>query len=187
MRLMATSFLPLNLISFTGERNTKGVQLNWATSAEKNVKEFEIEYSYDGSSFNYLSNITANKGEKGGNYGYLHELKMNGDIFYRLKIVENDNADISYSSVVRIKMNNVSNVIIAPSIVNRGEINVNISPGSSYSYLDIVDINGVTLMRMDITGRSNLFTIPLDNLAKGIYFVRVSGRDDLVVEKIIVQ
>lgn len=172
MRLMATSFLPLNLISF---------------SAEKNVKEFEIEYSYDGSSFDYLSSITANKGEVGGSYSYLHELQMKGDIFYRLKIVDYHNANISYSSVVNIKMNNVRNVIIAPNIVDRGEINVNISPGSSYLYLDIVDINGVTLMRMDITGRSNLFTVPLDNIAKGIYFVRVSGRDDLVVEKIIVQ
>ncbi len=187
MRLMSTTFLPLNLISFSAEKNDKGVKLNWTTSAENNVKEFEIEYSYDGSSFNYLSSLTANKGEVGGSYSYLHALKMKGDIFYRLKIVDFDNANISYSSVVNIKMNNVSNVIIAPSILDRGEINVNISPGSSYSNIEIIDINGVTMLKLDITGRSDLFTIPLNKLTKGIYFVRVSGRDDLVVEKILVQ
>lgn len=84
--------LPLNLLDFTVIANKGRASLNWTTDAEMNVKGFEIERSIDGSTFstiNFVPVSAAVGGQK--TYQYIDNIEgLNGKIYYRLKIVDND-------------------------------------------------------------------------------------------------
>ncbi len=186
-QLMATTFLPLNLISFTGEKKEQGVQLSWTTSAEDNVKGFEIEYSLDGNNFNLLGIVPAGKIEEGGNYGYFHELKMNGDVFYRLKIVDNNGSTYSYSNVVRIKMNNGEVAKISPTLIKDGIINLELKDDADYHSLEIISVNGTVVQKEQMVGRNGRISIPVSGLSKGMYIVTLNGNSQKFVNKIMIQ
>lgn len=186
-RLLAPSFLPIKLISFTGDRKDGGVQLNWTTAAEENVKGFEIEYSLDGNIYKYLDEVKAGNNEEGGTYGYFHELKMNGEIFYRLKIQDNDQSNFSYSNIVRVRLDNGSPVEIYPTLIRDGMLHLQTSDNANYNTLELHSISGTLAKQVDMTGKTGQITIPVSELTKGMYIVSISGSSQKIIQKVMIQ
>lgn len=93
--------LPATFEFFNGIRKDEGALLTWRTSAELNLREFEIERSSDGSTFSNIGNVAASNKPAGASYSFTDPLNGNETKYYRLKIVDIDGA-ISYSKVVTV-------------------------------------------------------------------------------------
>lgn len=92
--------LPLRLISFSAYRVAACNKLQWTTADELNTKEFLIEKSSDGISFNSIG-LKPAEGSGNNQYQYNDCSVASGKMFYRLKMIDNDGR-FSYSSIVTI-------------------------------------------------------------------------------------
>lgn len=107
--------LPLRLLSFSASRNAACNKLQWQTADELNTKEFLIEKSVDGLSFNFLA-IKLAAGSGNNYYQYDDCSTTSGKVFYRLKMIDNDGR-FSYSSIVIIDNKSKLSVSIYPNPV----------------------------------------------------------------------
>jgi hypothetical protein len=96
--------LPVNLLSFTGRKKSRMVELNWITSSEVNNRGFDVERSLDASNFEPIGFV---KGRGTTNQTSRYQLNDNianvhaSIIYYRLKQMD-FNGDHTYSSVVAV-------------------------------------------------------------------------------------
>ena len=97
---VTSSALPFVLSDFGVSANNCAANLNWKTSAEKNVTTFEIEHSTDGYQFTTAGKVPAKKNAKGSTYTFTYE-QGNGIAYYRLKMIENG-GDFSHSKIISI-------------------------------------------------------------------------------------
>jgi hypothetical protein len=92
--------LPVVLVSFTGQAQSTGSQLAWATASELNSAYFAVERSADGQAFSQVAQVAA-----AGNcatartYAYLDATAPAGTSYYRLRQVDQDGT-VAYSPVV---------------------------------------------------------------------------------------
>lgn len=99
--LTVTAFLPIKLESFQGNLVNCKTELDWKTSAEDNLKNYEVEYSVDGKTFVTVGVVTGKgKNGDGSSYSFTHTPR-NGVAYYRLKSVDN-NTSFSYSEVINV-------------------------------------------------------------------------------------
>ena len=177
--------LPLKLINFTAAKQNKDALLKWNTTNESNVSHFNIERSWDGSTFTTLPNVAA-QNNLNNSYVSTDLLSLlnttNKDIvYYRLKSTDL-NGSFSQSNIVQLKWLN-------------GEINtITISPNPFKDFIKInteLNINGVQLVGIKgeilfTTGKVNAGKINLPaNLSRGIYFLRINTDKGIFVEKIV--
>ncbi|MFT3934482.1 MAG: T9SS type A sorting domain-containing protein [Chitinophagaceae bacterium] len=112
--------LPLQLISFAGEKKTGGVQLDWKTENEINVSGYTLQRSADGSQFANIATVTANNSTGTNNYGWLDGLiGYTGNIvYYRLKLTDND-GKFTYSNIIVVKLDSKGNnsLVVSPNPV----------------------------------------------------------------------
>lgn len=95
--------LPIELLSFTGEKSSKGNLLNWITESETRNSHFTLEKSRDGLEFREIGQVAG-----AGNSTIRHEYDFtdfevqSGLNYYRLKQTDYD-GKFSYSSIIVIK------------------------------------------------------------------------------------
>jgi riboflavin synthase len=103
--------LPVNLLTFTAQKKAKVVELNWRTSSENNNKGFDVERSFDATTFEKLGFVNGNgTTNQISNYNFndvtYNRMGMNGStvpsvIYYRLKQLD-FNGRFEYSPVVAV-------------------------------------------------------------------------------------
>lgn len=100
--------LPVELLSFSAEYAGEAHLLQWSTAAEINTMQFEVQRSADARNFHALGTVEpAGSASSGDNYRFRVNEPLNGNNFYRLKIVDNDGS-FSFSNIVLL--NNSGNV-----------------------------------------------------------------------------
>ncbi|MEO6216297.1 MAG: PQQ-dependent sugar dehydrogenase [Sphingomonas sp.] len=177
--------LPVTLTDFSVLVNRQGVKLNWQTSTELNMKQFDIEYGLNGSSFGYLGTVKAQKSAGGATYSFVHPINYKGPLFYRLKIVNQDGS-FKYSGVVRLVLNNTGKDLVVPSLITNGSMNVNLQD-QAFNSLELINMNGVIVMQKNISGQAGQLLVPLQKQAAGVYTVRLTGPATTTVQKIFIQ
>lgn len=106
--------LPVKLRGFTAERyKERYALLQWKSSSESNLQQYEIERSSDGINFEYTGMVSA-RGQQytDQRYTYLDEqLPINRDVwniyYYRLKMVDFDGS-YAYSDVKAVSFGHIS-------------------------------------------------------------------------------
>lgn len=184
-RIVYTPALPVLLAAFTAAPVENGVNLHWQTSAEEHVKNFEIEYGIDGTSFSNAGSVTAKNISTGTAYSFEHAINYDGTIFYRLKINDTDGS-YKYSDVITVEMSNVLKNIISPSVINNGVMYINLS-SANFSSVELIALNGSRVFEKNITGRSGNILVSIGKLSPGVYIVRLIGNKNIHSQKIIVQ
>ena len=98
--------LPVEWLDFSVENDkNENVLLSWATATEVNNDAFEIEYSYDGISFEYLSTISgAGTSFRVNNYSFIYTITSNRSLYFRIKQIDYD-GNFSYSDIKHIRPN----------------------------------------------------------------------------------
>ncbi|MGN6416887.1 MAG: hypothetical protein ACTHMC_05325 [Pseudobacter sp.] len=166
--------LPVTLSGFTVTRKNDQAELNWKTSSEENVKSFIIEQSTDTRNFVAVKEIRAT----GRAAAYISSIPLQGETFFRLKILDNDGST-GYSSIVRVQ-----------ALHGGLELSLQSNPVRLSTAVIVVGADRQqqgTLIMMDNSGRvlrkKNLFVqkgdnkmeLELDGLASGQYLLNFQG------------
>jgi hypothetical protein len=189
VRMNLASVLPVRLISFDANRNSNNVTLSWKVADEINFSHYEIERSFDLSQ-PYTSVGTVGLNNNGtGMYSFtdgINNYLQKDVIYYRLKMIDRDGA-ISYSNVVRVKLNTKSPVIISPTILKQGEI-ITIEKNNLFgeATMQVTNMSGQIITTEKFT-RANIFYLKTNNWAAGTYIVSVISEQTKNNYKVIVQ
>lgn len=84
-RLNALLPLPVTLTAFNGVANKAGVSLHWKTAAELNIRQYDIEYSLNGSTFSYAGTVQPYLSSTSNGYNFLHPFRYEGTVFLPIK------------------------------------------------------------------------------------------------------
>lgn len=181
-----TGSLPLTLLSFTGTPANSGVRLNWKTGMEDNVQHFDVEFSRDGTTFTAVGSVASANQPTGADYNYYHPVPENGDVFYRLKMMDIDGS-YSYSGIIKVRLDSKTKPVVSPSIITNGRIQLQLQQDNHYTMMELIAANGAVIKRVSIGGLAGNVSIPVNQLNAGIYFVRLSGNSGNSVQKIYIR
>ncbi len=171
---IASTPLPLDLITFKGNRERNVNHLEWITAQEQNVSHFELERGTDGRSFTKVAkiNATGNNGTANNQYSY-NDAAAAATSYYRLRMVDMDGS-ARYSNIV---------VLHDDAIISSRHL----YPNPAESTLFIEGIAGKSTYRiMDVAGREiashntvtliegSVVMIDVAHLQQGIYFLQLS-------------
>ncbi|HNE85867.1 MAG TPA: T9SS type A sorting domain-containing protein, partial [Chitinophagales bacterium] len=164
-----TTVLPIELLSFTGYNDGDVNVLNWVTASERNSAKFEIEKSYDASTFEYIGEVPA-----AGNsiielgYNFNDPNPQFGDNYYRLKMIDSDGT-FKYSEIINIKVRE-DNMAVQDGIIK-------IYPNPTNGYLNIQyqssRDNNIDLQIFDMLGKNMLSKT--EHVTRGMNIIQVNA------------
>ena len=181
-----SSLLPIELLDFKVVlKNNKFVEIYWQTESETNNEYFIVERSPNGRDWESIKKM-----EGAGNSSTLLNYVANdfnpykNVSYYRLKQVDFD-GKFSFSNILSIDIGEIrSNQIeIYPNPANEF---VNIECESTIKNISIYNVTGQMIKTFPIENHNNT-RINLKNLNEGLYFIRVSTENGLILKKIVVQ
>jgi hypothetical protein len=166
--------LPIDYISFEGERVSDEVHLDWSTSSELRNDYFEVQRSANGFDFQTIGAVQgAGTTTETSMYSFVDESPINSMNYYRLKQVDLDGL-YSYSNAIAIEFDRDLNAIsLYPN------------PANTFVYVDINGpLRGTTRTRVvTLSGQvvveeySNSYSQPIrlniETLKLGTYFIEV--------------
>lgn len=167
---------PVEFVSFEGNWNQEGVQLEWTTSSELNNSHFDIERSVDGLAFSRIATVQGfGNSQIQRNYQYSDPHAIASQNFYRLKQVDFD-GHYSYSSIVKVTVEGskpFAKILNQPATDNVDLQVFNIPDGGLQ--IEIRTLTGQLLMtkQLAISEGQSIYQFPLDKLNHGMYFLTV--------------
>jgi len=178
--------LPIELIYFDALCENENTILKWKTASEMNANSFIIQQSENLTEWTDVGVVSAH-----GNsnqlieYRYSIDNKSNKRIYYRLKMVDNDNS-FEFSN---IKFSNCQTTqpsfVICPN-PSSGLVKI-VSTGMSTNYrVRVLNVIGVVVYE----NREPIiddFNIDLTNFENGIYFVELKTDGSLLTKKVVKQ
>jgi hypothetical protein len=190
--LLLSSSLPIVLESFTGKMNNGDVTLNWLTSLEQNAKEYQVEKSADGVTFQKIGVVPATlNSNTARNYSYTDKTITQENNYYRLKLVDMDGQS-EFSKIVHIKnpipatvpFNLLSNPVLNSLDIEFGKT------ATGKVQVRLTDITGKLILTWKgekVANQRIRINIPGKSLTKGVYILqsRIDGKN--YVEKVIIQ
>lgn len=165
--------LPVTLISFTAQFQQNAVVIEWNVAEQSGIKNYEVEWSTNGSDFTKVFTITAGTSSYYKTLHYQYEKGLN---YYRLKIKDADGS-VTYSSVKNVRVMQKSAFRIYPNPATNffiAETDVLNSPVS----IKVMTVTGVTV-KTHSEIRSQRVYIDVSQLPSGMYLVQmipVSGQ-----------
>jgi Secretion system C-terminal sorting domain len=191
-----SALLPVELISFTGKKVDKNVQLDWKTSSEINNDHFDVERSVDGSLFKAIGKVKGN-----GTSDLIHDYQFTdygvptisnqpSTVFYRLKQVDLDGKE-TLSNIIQIHLNDIHtnlNIALSPNPFTKNfELSVD-SKSASDLLIQVYDVNGKLVMERTskiMAGLSNQTISELSEYSPGFYYVRMTINGEVFTNKMV--
>jgi hypothetical protein len=182
---IANAPLPVKLLYFKATLVNGAVQLEWKTSQEVNNDHFDIERSSDGVQFTFLKKINGNgTTAHPQEYSASDPSPFNTITYYRLKQVDGSDAFI-YSGIVSIKITAAGLYRLFPN------------PASAFLIIDravtgpclieILDASGKPVRKDSFQAMQTRKNINLQNLSKGIYFIKLTQENNQWIQQVIRQ
>jgi hypothetical protein len=170
-----TSVLPLDLISFAASWKGNEAFLNWKTENEKNVKQYGIERSLNGSEFSEIGKVVPNN-QSSNSYSYTDSnipFSLSSDFYYRLKMIDIDGG-ISYSVVEKLNKSSMTGMIVYPNpVYNIVQIAV-----SKISTIIITDQTGKIIVQKTLNAGTNSLTVA--HLQVGVYYIKNTQTEEVI-------
>ena len=173
---------PYQLLTFTGQKVTTGVQLNWLANNAGNYTGFILQKEDANNNFNQIYTVQSNNTSA---YTFVDTNPIVGANVYRL--AQNDiNGNITYSSLITIGYNNVSSAGYfsvypnpATSILN---VLINATPTTATSYVaDIYNTSGVSMDHRVLN--TFAWTEDVSNYKEGVYIIVLKDNNGNVLAK----
>jgi Secretion system C-terminal sorting domain len=180
-----TVALPATFKYIRAYKQNCGVQVDWGSEKEINVKNYEVERSTDGNSFSKAGTVIAN-GSATNRYDWFDASPANGNNYYRIKAVDID-GKFMYSAILLVKIADVNKVTVYPNPVKKGATLQLSLQNITASKIEIINAVGQMLYRK--TGKlTGSMSIPVSSSwACGQYLLRVISEKKVEIQKILVQ
>ncbi len=184
--------LPLNLLAFTGNRNNNSIQFNWTTSNEVNVKNFELQRSFDGTSFTTVATTSARNAGNTQLYQYIDNdpkaVNTTVPLYYRIKMNDADGKSTLSKIVLIASANNELAVLLYPNPVKTNTLNVQLAGSTVNTELQVQDISGRVYSRKRVSSAGqNQVAIDVTGLATGMYILKINNGTSVTVKSFSVQ
>ncbi|MDE3185839.1 MAG: hypothetical protein KGM16_20695 [Bacteroidota bacterium] len=166
--------LGLSLISMNAFSENGNVSIEWKVENEHDVKNYEVEYSTDGTHFSNIGVVS--NGNPAGQYYFLHQKPGTGIAYYRIKI-NKINGESEYKKVVRVFIPDFIQCIhVYPNPIRQGVINLQFvkQPLGNYCF-NLYNILGQSELSevVNYKGEDLLSLKTLKNLSVGIYELEI--------------
>jgi Secretion system C-terminal sorting domain/Pregnancy-associated plasma protein-A len=192
INITSAARLPLKLTMFNVQQNTNNVVCKWETTQEDNVKNFNVERSLNGRTFESIGTVAALGNTTNTAFYQFKDDNANkltsSTIYYRLKI--NDvNGKYNYSNVVFVKLGEKQSLQVYPNPA-KDVVNVQITNSSSSvlnNTVQLVDYLGRVLLEKKVAVATGTQAVELNttNLAKGNYVIVVKANSEVKTLKFI--
>ncbi len=187
---LENNLLPVDLVSFTGQRNGNSTQLAWRTATERNTAFFDVQKSTDGSSFASIGRVKAvGNTNQTQSYQFSDEKPASGINYYRLRIVDFDNrVDVSQTVSVWFDASVQMWVYPNPTADNwiLSAANSDEKGAPQPFSVDVMDVTGKLLFNAKNVDNQQV-NIPSKAWSSGVYFARVSRGTNISVFKLVKQ
>jgi hypothetical protein len=182
--------LPVNYTAVKAYQQNAGIQVDWKVAAESNMRNYEVEKSTDGRSFNSAGTVAAKANNSTAvSYSWFDAAPSKGINYYRIKAV--DNAGVAkYSQVVNVKLGGgKSEISIYPNPVVGKTISVQFTEQDKGTYtVNLFNNIGQVVFTKTIAhnGGSATQTISIGNaVSKGVYQMQVSNGEVKLNQQIV--
>lgn len=178
--------LPVTLISFDARVQNCQAYLNWKVTDAVNFDQFVVERSSDSRNFTEIAWIGYEKGI--GEYTFADKNINNGNLFYRLKLIDMDGKS-RFSTIASVQSDcNDQPVAVYPT-VTKGTVLVNLPAGYEGAKIEVFTSLGqlVKLPFTDKAGYAGLHSILFNGLAQGQYLLKISNIDQVQTFKVFYQ
>jgi hypothetical protein len=176
-------------------KNSNMCEVNWYTKDEMNTKEFFVERSTDGVSFEKVGALNALGNSQGRtDYNILDNIENVRDaqvIYYRIKLMDIDNK-YYYSNTISVKPLSLNDetILIFPTPFDDKLTIEYLSVDASDLQIEITDIFGKTIMQKVESVNIGLNQIRINNLssfASGQYFIKIKDLQtgEMFIRKIV--
>lgn len=168
--------LPINLLSFTGERVHEGIQLHWRTATEQNNDYMAIERAGPDFQFTEIGRVNGvGTTTEPQDYDFLDEAPLAGVNYYRLRQVDIDGT-MEYHPVIPVDFVETSRADALRAFPN---------PASEYiraawqagndqpATLRLFTTSGQLLQTYRVNGQNGTHELPVEGLAPGIYHLQL--------------
>jgi hypothetical protein len=165
--------LPVIYTSFYATRNNNNVVLTWSTAEEINNKNYEVQRSFDGSTWSTIAVImgagTTNLTQM---YSFTDKNMTNAVAYYRIRQVDADGTS-NYSAIKTIRLNAatpVTKIYAANKTINI-EFNQEIKNAVT---IRLINLNGQIIAQQNVAQAAYRVTMNGNNFQSGIYVVQVT-------------
>ncbi len=182
--------LPVNILNFTATKVDKNVEVKWSTGNEINNRQYNVERSANGNAFTALTTVQPSASlAQIKQYQFTDKKPLSGNSYYRLKQIDKDGQS-HYSAVIKISFNNQGSLWqVYPNPANSTTAVYAQANLSKFQFI-ITDMQGKTLYRSNavnaVTANQKI-DIPVKNLSKGVYLLKVISGEATATEKLIIQ
>ncbi|MBL7817011.1 MAG: T9SS type A sorting domain-containing protein [Saprospiraceae bacterium] len=186
-----TSAIPVELVSFSATAKDKSNLITWTTATERNVSHFLIERSTNGHTGWEKLTDTQAKGYSQGqiNYSVSDETPLSIS-YYRLVTIDFDGTEqISKTVAVNRALKTLKINKVSPQPISDETMTLDFQSNGGDVQVLLNDMTGKQILSSKITtyAGQNIVSIPLSNMAKGVYFVTLNDGRTAITEKIIKQ
>jgi hypothetical protein len=182
--IVFTSPLPVTLVSFNADVLQDKVQLKWVTATEINSKEFNVQRSLDGNSFETIATIPA-AGNSSNLRNYVFDdfksMDLKGKIVY-YRVAETDiDGKLQYSNTkaVKIPAGQNSFTLVYNPVQNEALLKYDCTQKDKVQVC-IIDHLGriITKIEQEVVVGTNQFKMNTANLANGVYEIQLIGSNN---------
>jgi hypothetical protein len=179
----------VDLLSFTGKHINDKDQINWTTSKEDGPVQYFIERSVDAATFKDIAAVNGyNNGQNINTYSFTQPDTIFGAVYYRLKIVDQQNK-VKFSRVIQLngKENEINFVNVINPFNQKLQFEI-VSSSNGTANMDLVSLQGAVVRRKEFglgVGINNILVNNTDNLPAGVYVLRIEFNGNIVQKKLV--
>ncbi len=175
--------LPVELLSFTGERKNKSVLLKWTTSSELNNDYFTLKRSTNQREFFSIAKIQgAGTSSVQHNYSFTDEHPANGVNYYELLQTDFDGS-VRGNGVVAVRFDLSNQNIMVTSDYAAQQIVVKLDDEVfDKGSIELMDDLGKMISAKVLDKRNN-YIFNTVSLSNGIYLLRITSKDEVVYKR----
>ena len=173
----SSGVLPVALLAFYGKQETIGVRLSWQVDDPASVRQFIVEKSTNGSTFEKLESVSPNP--YSGLYHFLDERPYLSRTFYRLKTHSQD-LSVTVSKTIAFTNVRLSKSLTLFPQPARDQLNIEVGGIASGRYTMIVlDELGrkIKSSAVFVAGNTSVVSLSVVGLPTGFYFVQLTSSD----------
>jgi hypothetical protein len=168
--------LPVQLTSFTAKRAERSVNLNWTTASELNNREFVVERSFNGKTFEGIGSVAGNgTATRANTYTFSDTKALAGVSYYRLKQIDLD-GKFEYSPVRAVSASNTALDAQLSAYPNPTTASVQLSlPAEATGMVRVMSLTGQTVFEgtaAQLNAKNN--TLDMSRFQAGTYLISLS-------------
>jgi hypothetical protein len=170
-----SNVLPVNLLGFDGWEKDKGAFLSWSAAGNDQLDYFLMERKNPNEEFLAIHKIKSSGLAGNSHYEYFDFFSQDGDVFYRLKMVDKDGS-FRYSPVVIVKHKLQAGFKIFPNPAATS-VTVVHTDREEILELQLVNAAGQIIYRQAVMAGSKQSTLNVQSLKAGLYNVVVKSKN----------